>query len=295
MRNTANSVCIVGCGDIGRRVARRLIASGHRVEGIVKSDRSADQLREIGAHAHVHDLDREPPRTGADQIYWFAPPPGEGREDPRLRRWLQKLNEGSLQRPGHIVYISTSGVYGNTGDDWIDESTPLNPQTDRARRRADAEAALHTLCPDRARFMILRVPGIYGPARLPRKRLQKVLPVVDDADNSEGPRWSNRIHSEDLADIALAAMQSGINRRAYNASDGNPTTMCDYFSRCAELLGLPPPPRISLAEARRILSPQMLSFLEESRRLSNRRIILELGVTLRFPTLAQGLPSCLEN
>lgn len=283
---------IVGCGDIGLRVAIRLRQRGDRVTALVRSQKRADQLRESGACEIVslHDLDQYPPSIPDQRIFWFAPPPAQGASDPRLRNWMRTLD----QQARRIVYISTSGVYGNCGQDWIDETTPINPVSQRAHRRADAEDALRELSPADTEYVVLRVPGIYGPGRLPVARLRKALPVVDDQDLSAPPRWSNRIHADDLADIAVAAMDRGQNRGIYNAADGNPSTMCDYFSRCATLLGLPAPPRISLDQARQSLSPAMLSFLNESRRISNQRVLNELKVTLRYPSLDQGLPACIS-
>lgn len=278
---------IVGCGDIGLRVARRLRERGEAPALIVRSAASAGALRTEGFEVQALDLDRETPVFDAEQVYWFAPPPAQGREDPRLRRWLAGLSPQPARR---IVYISTSGVYGDCAGRWIDEDEPLKPQTDRGHRRLDAERALSEFARhSTGAVMVLRVPGIYGPGRLPVERLQQHLPVVRE---DEAP-WTNRIHAEDLASVALAAMDHGAAGRAYNVSDGQPTTMSDYFVRCARLLNLPEPPRVSMQEARARLTPAMLSFLEESKRLVNRRMLEELGVVLRYPDLAAGLPGCL--
>lgn len=276
----------MGCGDVGRRLARRLIEQGQNVVGWVQSADSVQALRKEGIDARQIDLDRLAPDIRDSQIYWFAPPPKQGLSDPRLRRWIDGLDFA----PRRVVYISTTGVYGDCGQRWIDEDEPLNPKSDRARRRLDAEQALQRAPAGLLDAVILRVPGIYGPGRLPIARLRKALPVVDEPD---APRWTNRIHSEDLADAALAAMHRGLPGRAYNISDGHPSTMSDYFTRCARLLKLPEPRRITMAEAEAELSPQMLSFVSESRRISNRRMIEELGYRPRYQDLQGGLPSCL--
>jgi nucleoside-diphosphate-sugar epimerase len=187
------------------------------------------------------------------------------------------------------VYISTSAVYGDCGGDWIDEECPLNPKSDRGKRRMAAEQVLEdwsqrTGVP----VIILRVPGIYGPGRLPVERVRQGVPVLIP---EESP-YSNRIHADDLAAACVAASRRGQSGRAYNISDGHPTTMTDYFWRIADLHGLPRPPAISLAEARSVLTPAMLSFLEESKRLINRRMLDELRVKLQYPDLAQGLKHC---
>ena len=280
------NIHIVGCGDIGIRVARRYRDRGEAVVGWVRSPERAKVLAGEGVEPQVRDLDKRPPAIDAERIFWFAPPPRLGVSEPRLRSWLDQLNAGQRR----LVYISTSGVYGDCGQRWIDEDEPLKPATDRARRRLDAEQALQEMPLGMLDAIVLRVPGIYGPGRLPIKRLQQQLPVVDEPD---APRWTNRIHAEDLADVALAAMDRGVPGRCYNVSDGHPSTMCDYFTRCAKLLNLPEPPRIRLAEAEQKLTPQLLSFLEESRRMSNRRMIEELGIHPRYSDLESGLPACL--
>lgn len=275
----SGTALIVGCGDIGLRVARRLIERGLTVRGQVRSAASAEALSAAGVAPVLADLDTD---DDADEsielLFWFAPPPPSGDTDPRLRRWLAR------NRAERLVYLSTSGVYGDCAGRWIDESEPLKPQTDRARRRLDAERALA----GHDHAVILRVPGIYGPGRLPLERLRQNLPVVRE---DQCPP-SNRIHAEDLADAAVAAAEHGTPGAAYNVSDGNPTSMTDYFLRCAALLGLPEPPRVSLEEARRTFTPAMLSFLEESKRLDTRRMREELGVLPRYPDLESGLSSC---
>lgn len=277
---------VIGCGDVGLRVARQLRERGQDCLPLVRSPTSADLLRAEGFSPRILDLDRDAPEFDAEQVYWFAPPPLQGRTDPRLRRWLETL----APRARRIVYISTSGVYGDCAGRWINEDEPLKPQADRGHRRLDAEQALAEFAPSTlSAVCVLRVPGIYGPGRLPVERLRQGLPVVRE---DEAP-WTNRIHAEDLARAALAAMDRGIAGRAYNVSDGHPTTMSDYFVRCARLLQLPEPPRVTMLEARGQLTPAMLSFLEESKRLVNTRMLDELGVQLRYPDLAQGLPACL--
>ncbi|TXH05711.1 MAG: NAD-dependent epimerase/dehydratase family protein [Nevskiaceae bacterium] len=272
---------IIGCGDVGLRVASRLRALGREVTGVVRSDQSAAALAAAGLAAQRLDLDIDAPATDAPLVFWFAPPPGEGDGDPRLRRFLA-TRRGASPR---LVYISTSGVYGDCQGRWIDEDEPLQPLSARARRRLDAERALAEWGGD---HVILRVPGIYGPGRLPVARLRQNLPVV----RPEESPYTNRIHADDLADAALCAAARGRPGAAYNISDGHPTTMCDYFSRCAALLGLPPPPQVTMAEARRVFTPAMWSFMEESKRLSNRRMVEQLGFAPRYPDLAHGLPGC---
>ena len=274
---------IVGCGDVGLRVAQRLLTMGREVTGVVRSDQSAAELKQAGVPALQIDLDTETPPASAPLLFWFAPPANAGDSDQRLRSFLDTQRAAGLR----IVYISTSGVYGDCAGQWIDEDAPLQPISARARRRLDAELALADWGGD---YVILRVPGIYGPGRLPIERLKKQLPVV----RSEESPYTNRIHSDDLAEAALHAAAFGRRTAAYNTSDGNPTTMCDYFTRCSTLLGLPPPPQVTMEEAQRIFTPAMWSFMEESKRLKNQRMVEELGFTPRYPDLASGLAHCLD-
>jgi nucleoside-diphosphate-sugar epimerase len=282
-------VLIVGCGYVGRHVADRHLARGEPVIGVVRSDSSAQALVEAGIAPIRADLDAdrlELPTQGAG-VYYFAPPPDTGTTDPRLARFLASL--AATSQPRRIVYIGTTGVYGDCGGAWVDESRPPNPSVDRARRRWDAECRLRGWAEATGgELVILRVAGIYGPGRLPLERLRRGLPMVAE---DEAP-WTNRIQVDDLAAVCVAAMDRAPAGAVYNVSDGNPGNMADYFNRVADLAGLPWPPVVRLAEAGGRLSEGLLSYLRESRRLDSRRMLAELGVTLRYPTLAEGLPAC---
>lgn len=274
---------IIGCGDIGRRLGAQLIARGAHVTGWVSSEASAAQLEALGIAPRVLDLDAEPVTPGAAPpwIFWFAPPPNRGIIDPRLRHFLAALEAP----PQRLIYLSTSAVYGDCGGAWIDEDAPPQPGNDRGRRRLDAEQtargyAEKTGC----ELVILRVPGIYGPGRMPEQRLRAGTPIL----RAEDAPYTNRIHADDLAAAALLIAQRGIDGAAYNVADGNPTTMTDYFLRCAEALGLPPPPQLSMAAAKRELSTSIMSFLEESKRLRTERL-RALGWSPCYPDLAAGL------
>lgn len=277
---------IAGCGDIGLRVARRLRALGREPTAIVRDPQKQASVTETGAQVMLHDLDRAADVGDWPLLFWFAPPPGSGVTDPRSRRWLE-AQRGRIER---VVYISTSGVYGDCDGRWIDEDEPLKPKSERAQRRVDAEAAWRDWAARTgAALTILRVPGIYGPGRLPLERLQRGLPVL----RPEVSPWSNRIHADDLAEAALHAAVFGRRDAAYNVADGDPTTMADYFTRCARLLGLPDPPQVDLDEARRVFTPAMWSFMEESKRLRTDRLREELRFAPRYPDLSRGLPACL--
>lgn len=274
---------IVGCGDTGVRVAARAVAAGDRVTGVVRSADSALRVRATGARSLLCDLDSETPELPAcDRLFHFAPPPATGATDTRMQRVIDALG----QPPAHVVYISTSGVYGDCGNATVTEDRPVAPTTDRARRRVDAERQLRAWCPHAT---ILRAPGIYGPGRLPLASVRDGAPVLADADSG----WTNRIHIDDLAAIAWRAGQQHWPHTVYNTSDGHPTRMGDYYDALAQMLELPRPPRIDWATAQQQFSPMRLSFLRESRRLSNARLCRDFGYRFAFADFRDGLAASL--
>lgn len=281
---------IVGCGYIGRRLLANLRPNHHLHTCLVRSSTSCEQLRGDGSAVIQADLDRVPlpplPSAGA-KVFYLAPPPIEGVQDTRITHFLQATARDG--EPKRIVYISTTGVYGDCAGEWVDETRPARPMVDRARRRWDAEQQLRAW---RERtggeLVILRVAGIYGPGKLPLERLRKSAPMVSE---QEAP-WTNRIHADDLVQVCLAAMAHGGDGEIYNVSDGHPGNMTDYFNRVADLAGLPRPPIVPLDQAEGALSAGLRSYLAESRRLDNRKLREELGVVLKYPTLAEGLPAC---
>ena len=286
-------VLIIGCGDIGMRVATDCVARGDSVNALVRSAASIPVLQAAGVATIHGDLDAaatlaQLPAQHA-LLYYFAPPPEQGNTDPRMQRLLHAITPSAL--PRKIIYISTSGVYGDRQGGWVDEDTPHQPQTARAQARLDAETQLQRWGKAQAvPVVILRVGGIYGPGRLPLERLRRGEPVLR---REEAP-FTNRIHADDLARVCLAAAEHGRGGRVYNVCDGEHSTMTDYFNAVADRLGLTRPPQISLAEAQQVLSPAMLSYLNESRRMENTRMREELGVVLRYPNLAAGLSGSVE-
>ena len=284
---------IVGCGYTGRRIARRLLARGDAVRALTRTPQSAESLIKEGIPAQALDLDSAPlqdlTHSGA-RVFYLAPPPGVGVSDPRIGRFLSCCT--GRHCPARILYFSTTGVYGDCQGDWVDESRPARPAADRARRRWDAEQQLQAWRKTTGgELVILRVAGIYGPGRLPLERLRKGLPLLRRA---QAP-YSNRIHVDDLVTAALAAMDRAEDGALFNACDGNPSTMNDYFGRLADLAGLPRPPEVALDDAADALSPGMLSYMQESRRLSNRRLLDALGIRLAYPTLDAGLRACFRQ
>lgn len=281
---------ILGCGYLGQRVAARYQNSGVGIRGTVRSRRSAAQLEVRGIEALIADLDRQPLRhlpISGNSLFYFIPPPAEGSVDPRAANIVSEFRrQGS---PRRLVYLSTTGVYGDCGGDWVDESRVPAPAVPRALRRWDAEQTLRAWSRESGcELVILRVAGFYGPGKLPLERLRRCLPMVCE---EEAP-FSNRIHIDDLVTVCVAAMERGKAGEVYNVSDGHPTTMTDYFDRIADLAGLTPAPKISLQEAGRQLSPGMLSYMQESRRLRNVKMLDELNISLRYPDLTTGLAAC---
>lgn len=194
--------------------------------------------------------------------------------------------------PQRFVYLSTSGVYGDCAGEWVEETRAPDPQTERARRRFDAERSLAEWGESSGvQTVILRVPGIYAADRLPLERLARGTPAL----RSEEDVYTNHIHADDLAAILVAAVESNNARGVYNASDDGPVKMGDFFDLVADRAGLARPSRVSREEAMRRISPELLSFMSESRRLVNRRMKTELGVRLRYPTVAEGIPTAAQT
>jgi nucleoside-diphosphate-sugar epimerase len=185
-----------------------------------------------------------------------------------------------------MVYIGTSGVYGDCGGAVVDEDRPLNPQSARARRRADAESRLALWCSRHGiALVILRAPGIYASDRLPLSRLRAGTPVL----RAEDDVFTNHIHADDLAACCAVALHEDAPAGIYNASDDTQMRMGEWFDLLADHAGLPRPPRIARAQAPGRIPAELLSFMRESRRLDNTRLKQTLGVRLRYPTVHRGI------
>ena len=277
--------CIIGCGYIGKRLARKLSLNKVPLHATVSSDNSHAECHELNIDCVTINLDGAQAAidlTGQRVIY-LVPPPPDGCIDTRMTNFLRAIEHHT---PEKVVLISTTGVYGDCNGEWIDETRPLNPIADRAHRRADAERQAGQFCAQHdIPLTILRVAGIYGPGKIPEARIRSGTPVVKQQDSP----FTNRIHAIDLVDICEQAMlDTGISG-IYNVTDGHPGTMHEYFTAVAEKLGLPPPPAISLEEAGTRLSEGMLSYMAESRRIDNSKLLRDFGVGLQYPTLRDGL------
>jgi nucleoside-diphosphate-sugar epimerase len=284
-----HAVSIVGCGYTGLRLAQRCRTAGVAVRGFATRAESLRDIAAAGAEAELLNLDATPPALDFDGqvVFHCAPPPPVGTRDARLERLLAAITG----KPRRLVYLSTTGVYGNRAGGTVDEATPPAPQTERAVRRLAAETALRAWADEQAvSWCILRVPGIYGPGRLPLERLRRGDPAIDPSEAMPG----NRIHVDDLVTACMAAGNSSRARgRIYNVTDGTDDSLTAYLERVARLAHLPAPPFISAAEARRTFSASTWSFLGESRRVGNRRLLEELGVALAYHDLDAGIRASL--
>lgn len=290
----------MGFGDVAARMAP-MLATRFKIYGLIRRPAEAARLRELGVVPILGSLDQrkslERLRGLADLIVHLAPPNSEELEDSRTKRLLAALSrpakglsrrrqreysQGNESSAPRLVYISTSGVYGNCAGALVDEARPVSPESPRAQRRVSAERLVREWMrrnPLRRTTSILRVPGIYAEDRLPVGRLQAGTPALLASEDS----FSNHVHAGDLARISILTLYRGRNGRSYNASDDAPMLMGDYFDKVADHLGLARPARVSRAEAEQILPESLLSFMRESRRLSNRRLRKELRVQLRYP------------
>lgn len=284
------TLLIIGCGDVGLRVAR-LLHPRWRLLGLTSSPARVDELRRAGVVPLLGNLD-EPATLArlaglADAVLHLAPPATQGSDDRRTAALLWALARRRL--PAVLVYASTSGVYGDCGGDWIDETRAPAATTARGQRRVAAEAHVRQF--GRAsgvRCGILRIPGIYAMDRAggdPRERVARGTPVLDAADDV----YTNHIHADDLARACVAALHRIGPQRVVHASDDTELRMGDYFDLVADLCHLPRPRRLSRAEAQKVLPPMTMSFMAESRRMHNRRLKHELRLTLRHPTVRDGV------
>jgi len=271
---------ILGCGDIGMRLLP-LVCKRFRVFAVTSDATRRDELRAAGAIPLVANLDDRNTlaRVGklAQYIVHMVPPKTEGTKDQRTRNLISVLPDGAT-----LIYVSTTGVYGDCGGAQFDETRPVNPQSDRGRRRIDAEQVLRSWGRRAGgRMGILRVPGIYAANRLPTERLKKALPALRTEDDV----YTNHIHADDLARIISLALFRTLPGRIYHAVDDSELKMGEYFDLVADSLQLPRPPRLPRAELPSKLSPMAMSFMSESRRLLNTRLKSELGFHLYYQTV----------
>ncbi|MBJ6799070.1 NAD-dependent epimerase/dehydratase family protein [Geomonas propionica] len=273
---------IIGCGTVGRRVAALALAQGMSVSTLNRGEAPLDGVRHHSGNLDEPETLAGLPTRGAGVIY-LAPPPGGGHEDTRMRNFLAGIGAG--EEPAKVVYISTSGVYGG-GSEVVTEETEPDPQTARGKRRLHAERLLQAWGRERGvPVVVLRVTAIYAADRLPVTQLTTGQPVLRE----EEALPSNRIHADDLSRICLAALERGEDGAVFNVSDGAPSTMTAYFNAAADKLGLPRPRQVTMAEARQLMTPLMISYFSEGRVVDSSKMLKDLGITLLYPNLETGL------
>ncbi len=255
------------------------------------------QLAALGVTQIEGDLDRPDTLSRlagiADAVIHSAPPPAQGSGDSRTRNLLAALQRGK-SLPRQLVYISTSGIYGDCGGARVDETRPAAAQSARAARRVDAERRLRRFGRQRGRrcqVSILRAPGIYAGDRLPLERLHRGLPLMLHAEDSH----TNHIHAADLGRACIAALARAGANRAYNISDDSTLAMGEWFDALADAFALPRAPRLPREEVRRAVPAMQWSFMSESRRLDNTRMKRELQLRLRYPTVGDGIAAAKQG
>lgn len=275
---------VIGCGDVGMRLLP-LLRGCFRVFAVTSQASRCDELRAAGAVPLIADLDNPATlkrlRRLAPIVVHLAPPQSNGMTDRRTRNLTAILPDHAT-----LVYVSTSGVYGDCGGSLVHETRIVSPQNARAKRRVDAERVLRAWAiRSSSRLAILRVPGIYAADRLPLERLHKGTPALRHDEDV----YTNHIHADDLARIIVAAVYRGSHSRIYHAVDDSDMKMAEYFDAVADVFNLSHPPRLPRAELEKVVSPMLLSFMSESRRLSNTRLKRELRVTLDYPDVRTAL------
>jgi len=289
-----STLYIVGCGDIGIRVAKLAAARQITVYALSRGNKIAPDSEVPGIeliHCDLDSLDSfsELDLKGAVVLY-AAPPPGGGVIDTRIRNFLAGLRPGG--EPAKVLYISTTSVYGDCGNELVTEERSVNPANHTAKRRCDAERRFRKWGIDkRVPVVILRVAGIYGPGRIPMQRILSQEPLLDE--NEVG--YTNRIHADDLAEICLAAIEKGEDGDIFNVCDGEISKMTDYFNTITDLMELPRLPQVPLDEARQVMSPLMFSYMTDSRKISNRKMLEALGIKLKYPTMLEGLKASIAE
>lgn len=283
-----NRLLIIGCGDVARRILPQLTRR-YRVYALVRA--GDEGLRKQGVTQILGDLDRSESLGRlcglADLVLYTVPPAEQRDQDTRLQSLLGILRQGQ-RRPRALVYISTSGVYGDHGGALVSETTPSRAESPRGRRRAAAEAALRRFGRSAdCRVVILRAPGIYAEDRLPLERLRRGAPVLFAREDV----YTNHIHADDLGRACLLALNRGAANRTYNVSDDSGLKMGDWYDLLADCHGLRRPPRVTRQEAIEHVAPTMLSFMNESRRLDNTRLKREMGFRFKYPTVHEALPA----
>lgn len=274
---------LFGLGFSGRVIARHLRAAGWEVAGTTRSGEAVDLP---GVSVHPFDRDHPLPAgalEGVTHVLSSVPPDEHG--DPVLDVAGEQLKRAGLAWVG---YLSTTGVYGDRGGEWVDETSELRPNLERSRRRAAAEAEWRA---SGLPVHVFRLAGIYGPGRS----------AIDTVKGGHARRIVkpgqvfSRIHVDDIATTVLASMARPNPGAVYNVCDDDAAPPQDVIAHACALLGVDAPPEIGWDEAKATLSPMALSFYADNKRVANERIKRELGVRLAYPTYREGLAAILAG
>lgn len=282
---------ILGAGYTGKAVARRLLSAGWRVRGTSSTAEGARALCEAGLDGIVANAETLSPAiaTGANALLASAPPTDDG--DPMLPG-LEALGPGAWKTLRWIGYLSTTGVYGDTGGAWVDETAQPRPANARGHRRLAAESQWFEFGAKLGvPTHVFRLPGIYGPGRS----------ALDDVRAGRARRIDkpghvfSRIHVDDIARTVLASLERPRHGAVYNVADDEPAPSAEVVAHACELLGVAPPPLVAYDAISAELSPMGREFYATNRRISNALIKRELGVRLAYPTYREGLRAISES
>lgn len=259
---------------------------GWRIAGTTRSPDKAAALSARGIGTHLFDRgrpldDAAAALAGTTHLLTAVPPDADG--DPVLDHHAADI---AALMPGlrWVGYLSTTGVYGDHGGAWVDESTPLRPTGRRQKQRAAAEQAWLRLWHDHGvPVHLFRLAGIYGPGR---SVIDSVRAGTARRIDKPGQVFS-RIHVDDIARTLRASIDRPDPGAAYNLCDDNPAPGHEVTAFACELLGVEPPPLVPFDQAE--LSPMAASFYADNKKVRNDRIKDELGVTLKYPDYRPAL------
>ena len=287
MNDKQRKIVLAGSGYLGKSIIK--LAYNYNYESILEYSRTGEASTNVeyirkDFDENAFHLDEI---TENSSIIYMAPPNQETHEDNRLKRFLKKLSDRKISK---ITYISTSGVYGDHDDRVVDETTELKPITDRAKRRVSAENMIKGYSLKTSNdYIILRVPGIYGPDRLPINRINNQEPVILELESKK----TNLIHVEDLARISWGCVNSDIKNEIFNVSDGCPITVTRFYKEICNVLNLKMPPQISMTEAQGCFSEKRLSFLNESRILDISKMEKHFPNQIKYKKIRKGIEASL--
>ena len=273
-----------GHGYTAKEFTKQLLPKGWKITGTTRDHYKIKPLCNTGISALLWDDQKlEEAISNATAMLVSASPNENG--DPVYLRFVETIRRrtNSIRWFG---YLSTSGVYGDFGGNWVDEDTKPRPSTNRGKKRLLAEKQWKSV--ENLPLHIFRLAGIYGPGRGP---FSKIRAGTAKRVIKEGQVFS-RIHVEDIAQVLVASLERPQPGRIYNLCDDNPAPPEDVIAYSADLLGLPPPPLVKFEEAE--LGQMARSFYAENKRIRNNRIKNELGVVLKYPNYRIGLKDLLK-